>query len=40
MGDNAFALMPWLVKPYCRTHLTKEDKTTGSPEEGGSEECI
>ena len=26
LGDNAFALMPWLVKPYRRRQLTREDR--------------
>ena len=26
LGDNAFALMPWLVKPYSRRQLTKEER--------------
>ena len=25
LGDNAFALMPWLVKPYSRRQLTREE---------------
>ena len=26
LGDNAFALMPWLVKPYSRRQLTREER--------------
>ena len=26
LGDNAFALMPWLVKPYIRRQLTREER--------------
>ena len=26
LGDDAFALMPWLVKPYSRRQLTKEKR--------------
>ena len=26
LGDNAFALMPWLVKPYSRRPLTREKR--------------
>ena len=25
-GDNVFALMPWLVKPYSRRQLTREER--------------
>ena len=36
-ADNAFTLMPWLVKPYSRRQLTREERmdTTGSPEAVG-----
>ena len=26
LGDDAFALMPWLVKPYSRQQLTREER--------------
>ena len=26
LGDDAFALMPWLVKPYNRRQLTREER--------------
>ena len=26
LGDDAFALMPWLVKPYSRCQLTREER--------------
>ena len=26
LGDEAFALMPWLVKPYSRHQLTREER--------------
>ena len=26
LGDNAFALMPWLVKPYSRQQLNREER--------------
>ena len=26
LGDDAFALMPWLVKPYSRHQLTREER--------------
>ena len=26
LGDNAFVLMPWLVKPYSRRQLTREER--------------
>ena len=26
LGNNAFALMPWLVKPYRRCQLTREER--------------
>ena len=26
LGDNAFALMPWMVKPYNRRQLTREER--------------
>ena len=26
LGDDAFALMPWLVKPYRRRQLTREER--------------
>ena len=26
LGDYAFALMPWLVKPYSRRQLTREER--------------
>ena len=26
LGDNAFALMPWLIKPYSRRQLTREER--------------
>ena len=26
LGDDAFALMPWLVKPYSRLQLTREER--------------
>ena len=26
LGENAFALMPWLVKPYSRRQLTREER--------------
>ena len=26
MGDNAFAFMPWMVKPYSRRKITREDR--------------
>ena len=26
LGDNAFALMPWLMKPYSRQQLTREER--------------
>ena len=26
LGDNTFALMPWLVKPYSRRQLTREER--------------
>ena len=26
LGDDVFALMPWLVKPYSRRHLTREER--------------
>ena len=26
LGDNAFALMPWMVKPYSRRQLTREER--------------
>ena len=26
LGDDTFALMPWLVKPYSRRQLTKEER--------------
>ena len=26
LGDDAFALMPWLVKPYTRRQLTREER--------------
>ena len=28
LGDDAFALMPWKVKPYSRRQLTKEERIT------------
>ena len=26
LGDDAFVLMPWLIKPYSRRQLTREDR--------------
>ena len=26
LGDDAFALMPWMVKPYSRRQLTREER--------------
>ena len=26
LGDDAFGLMPWLVKPYSRRQLTREER--------------
>ena len=26
LGDDAFALMPWLIKPYCRRQLTRDER--------------
>ena len=26
LGDDAFALMPWIVKPYSRRQLTREER--------------
>ena len=28
LGDEVFALMPWMVKPYSRRQLTREDRKT------------
>ena len=27
LGDDAFALIPWMVKPYSRRQLTREERT-------------
>ena len=32
--------MPWLVKPYSRRHLTREEPTTGYPGAEGGKECL
>ena len=41
LGNNAFALMPWLVKPYSRCQLTREEGITNyrisKGEKGGRE---
>ena len=42
LGYNAFTLIPWPVKPYSRSQLTREGRiaTTGSPEQKDCGECV
>ena len=35
LGDNSFAFMPWMVKPYNRRKLTREERIAGSPKARG-----
>ena len=40
LGDDAFALMPWLVKPYSRRQLTKNSQLQDIQGEKGGRELI
>ena len=35
LGDNAFVLIPWMVKPYSRRQLTREEKIANYRVSGG-----
>ena len=40
LGDNDFALMPWLVKPYSRRQLTRKGRKANYQIYRGGRECL
>ena len=43
LGDNAFAILPWMVKPYSQRQLTMKERISQLPDlqgQEGREKCL